>query len=383
MSEAPRTLDFMQRALELAERAKGWSSPNPAVGAVLVSAGQIVGEGWTQPPGGPHAEIVALRMAEGRARGSDLFVTLEPCAHFGRTPPCTDALIAAGIHHTEVAMLDASPWVAGKGLEALRGAGISVSVGARGEQAQRLNEAYFKWVETHRPFVDLKYAMTADGKIATHTGSSKWVTGQEARGLVAHLRSQMDAVAVGIGTVLADDPLLTSRPGEFGIDLPEPVHQPLRVVFDSQARLPLGSRILNDAPERTLVLVGDDASSDRVSKIRETGATVELLPKESGHVSIEAALDALGERGVTSVLAECGGTLAGSLLDAGAVDKMHVFISPKIVGSDSAPGPIGGMGKSTMAEAWSLAEVEWSQIGEDLLMCGYVRKLGPKEIEGA
>ena len=367
-------MDFMERALQLAERAKGWSSPNPAVGAVLVSDGEVVGEGWTQPPGGPHAEIVALAMAGARAEGSELYVTLEPCSHYGRTAPCTNALIAARIARAEIAIEDPSPWVAGRGISALRDAGIPVSIGARVKEARQLNEAYFKWVATRRPFVDLKYAMTADGKIATRTGSSQWVTGREARGYVARLRGQTDAVAVGIGTVLADDPLLTARPQEFGVEMAEPIHQPLRMIFDSRARLPLTAKVVTQSPERTLIFTMVHAGLDAVRKLRETGAEVQILAEDSGRVSIEAALQALGERGVTSVLAECGGALAGSLLEVGAVDKVHTFISPKLVGGRDAPGPIGGKGQAEMAEAWQLTEVQWSTLGDDLLLTGYLNR---------
>lgn len=365
-------LDFMQRALQLAERAKGWSSPNPAVGAVLVADGEVVGEGFTQPPGGAHAEIVALESAGQRARGSELYVTLEPCAHFGRTPPCTEALIAAEVAQAHVAIADPSPWVDGKGLAALRKGGIAVGLGERGEEARRLNEAYFKWVATRRPFVTLKYAMTADGKIATRTGSSEWVSGPEARGHVARLRAQVDAVLVGIGTVLSDNPKLTARPHEFGIEMDEPIHQPLRVVVDSTARLPIATYLVSETPGRSLVLTTRNAADAAVTRLREAGLEVQVLPDDSGRVSIEAAMLALGERGLTSVLAECGGTLAGSLMSAQAVDKVLAFISPKLVGGADAPGPIGGDGRAHMSEAWQLEGVEWTTLGDELLLTGYL-----------
>ncbi|MEA2640369.1 MAG: diaminohydroxyphosphoribosylaminopyrimidine deaminase, partial [Chloroflexota bacterium] len=228
----------MTRALELAERALGWCSPNPAVGAVLMRDGEIVGEGRTQPVGNAHAEVMALQAAGEAARGAALYVTLEPCSHWGRTPPCTDALITAGVSQVHMAMRDPSPWVAGTGIAALEAAGISVTVGEHERAAADLNEAYLKWVASTRPFVTLKYAMTADGKIATRSGSSYWISGLESRRVVARLRAATDAVLVGIGTVLADDPQLTARPGELGdLDL-EPAHQPLRVILDSHGRLP-------------------------------------------------------------------------------------------------------------------------------------------------
>ena len=364
----------MERALQLAGQAKGWSSPNPAVGAVIVRDGEVVGEGYTQPPGGPHAEIVALRQAGERARGGALYVTLEPCSHFGRTPPCTNALIAAGVSEVHAALADPSPWVNGRGLAALEANGITALLGERESEARRLNEAYFKWVGTKRPFVSLKYAMTVDGRIATRTGSSRWISGGEARGYVARLRAQVDAVLVGIGTVLADDPLLTSRPQEFGIEMESPIHQPLRVVLDSSARLPPGARIaLRDLPGQTLVYTTQQANGAKVARLHAGGIQVEVLPDEDGRVSIDAVMGALGQRGITSVLAECGSTLAASLLAKGAVDKVLAFVSPKIVGGSAAPGPIGGAGVEQMTDALELADTEWTALGRDLLFTGYVR----------
>ncbi len=367
-------MDYMEQALLLAERARGWSSPNPAVGAVLVSGEQIVGAGSTQPPGGPHAEVMALEMAGLRAAGCDLYVTLEPCSHFGRTPPCTTALIGAKVARVHVAMSDPSPWVNGGGLGALQAAGIPVTVGQRGEQARRLNEGYFKWVGSKRPFVTLKYAMTADGRTASRTGSSQWVTGAESRGWVARLRAQADAILVGIGTVLADDPLLTARPQEFGGDVDGPVHQPVRVVVDSLGRLPVTARVVGSPGGQTLVFVTDRAPAEAVEALRVAGAVVEVLPQENGRVNLAAAMDALGSRGVTSTLVEGGSTLAGSLIEAGLVDKVAVFIAPKIVGGDDASGAIGGEGKIWMADASELTEVEWTPLGRDMLLTGYLNQ---------
>ncbi|MSQ24084.1 MAG: bifunctional diaminohydroxyphosphoribosylaminopyrimidine deaminase/5-amino-6-(5-phosphoribosylamino)uracil reductase RibD [Chloroflexi bacterium] len=375
----------MGRALRLAERALGWCSPNPAVGAVLTRGDQVVGEGFTQPPGASHAEIMALNEAGEAARGAKLYVTLEPCSHHGRTPPCTDALISAGIREVYVAQLDPSPWVDGSGIAALEAAQIAVHVGDREADAGTLNEAYFKWVASGLPFVILKYAMTADGKIATRSGSSHWITHPEARGYVARLRSQVDAVMTGIGTVIRDDPLLTARPAEFGIDSDEPVHQPLRVVLDSEARLPSTARVADPRlPGHTVVCTTSRAAPSEVARLEDQGVEVLILPARDERVDIHAVLVALGGRGVTSVLVESGGTLAASLIKARAVDKVLGFIAPRIVGGMEAPGPIGGLGLDDMDAALDLRNAEWTQVGPDMLLTGYLQTEGSgSRLEGA
>ena len=366
-------VEYMDRALELARGALGWCSPNPAVGAVLVRDGRIVGEGRTQPPGQAHAEVMALRAAGPAAAGATLYVTLEPCSHFGRTPPCTRALIDAGVAEVHAAMLDPSPWVNGQGMAVLAAAGMTTSVGTRGDEARRVNEAYFKWVGTHLPFLTLKYAMTADGKIATRTGSSFRVTGIEARRHVARLRASSDAVLVGVGTVLADDPQLTSRPGEVGEPQLEPVHQPVRVVLDSSGKTSPSARIVSGTlPGTTLVCTTERAPASFHEALRRPGVETLVLPSREDRVDVCAALSVLGERGVTSILAECGGTLASSLLDAGAVDKVLAFVAPKIVGGAEAPSPVEGAGRSQMDRAIELVDPAWTVFGRDILLTAYV-----------
>ncbi len=366
-------MTYMARALGLAERSLGWCSPNPAVGAVIVRDGEIVGEGWTQPPGQAHAEIIALRAAGPRANGATLYVTLEPCSHHGRTPPCTEAIISAGIRSVHAAMVDPSPWVNGGGLAALRDAGIATSVGEHEEDARRLNEAYLTWVRTRVPFVTLKYAVTVDGKIATRTGSSFWVTGVEARRYVARLRSRVDAVLVGVGTVLADDPQLTARPGEFGDVENQPVHQPTRVVFDSSARVDLSSRVVSGSlPGTTILCTTDRAPESKLRDLRAFGVETIVVPSRDARVDVCAALRELGQRNITSVLAECGGSLAWSLLQAGAVHKICAFFAPKIVGGAGAPSPVEGRGVETMDAAWTLTDTRWTPLGSDMLLEGYV-----------
>ena len=340
---------------------------------MLVRDGTIVGEGFTQPAGQEHAEIVALRQAGQMAGGAHLYVTLEPCSHFGRTPPCTHAIIAADIRSVHTAMLDPSPWVSGSGVEALTGAGITTYVGERREEAERLNEGYFKWVRTGLPFLTLKYAMTADGKIATRTGSSFWITGIESRRHVARLRSTVDAVLVGIGTVLADDPQLTARPGELGEQALEPAHQPLRVVLDSQARLPLDAKVVSaDPPGNTLVCTTNRAPHHRLRALEDRGVRTLVVGDQGGRVDVCAAMAALGQLGVTSVLAECGGTLAASLIAAGAVDKLACFIAPKVAGGAAAPTPVEGLGVDRMDQAIQLRDPCWSVLGQDALLTAYV-----------
>ena len=374
----------MRRALGLAEQALGWCSPNPAVGAVLVQGDEVVGEGFTQPPGSAHAEVVALDRAGQRARGATLYVTLEPCSHQGRTPPCTDALIAAGVADVRVATLDPSPWVNGSGIQKLRDAGLPVAVGEREQEAARLNEAYFKWVAVRRPFVTLKYAMTADGKSATRTRSSRWITGTESREYVALLRSKVDAVLVGTryftrldsGRVRCDLCPRECTLAEGQRD--HPVHQPLRVIVDSAASIPLDARVVADqSTARTLVCTTERASGEKLERLAGCGVETLVVGSRNRKVDIMDLMRALGERGVVSVLAEPGGTLAAGLLEAGAVDKILAFVAPKVAGGVSAPGPVGGEGITSMGEALELIDTAWTLMGRDVLLTGYVRKERP------
>jgi diaminohydroxyphosphoribosylaminopyrimidine deaminase/5-amino-6-(5-phosphoribosylamino)uracil reductase len=348
----------------------------------VVRDGEIVGEGWTQPVGEAHAEVVALRAAGDRARGAALYVTLEPCSHVGRTPPCTDAIRTAGIAEVHAAMLDPSPWVNGQGITLLTEAGLTTAVGSHESAARKLNEGYFTWVRTGRPFVTLKFAMTVDGKIATTTGASFWITGREARLHVARLRSQVDAVMVGIGTVLADDPRLTSRPGELGEPELEPVHQPLRVVLDSAGRIPLSAQMVSGGlPGTTLLCTTDRASVAHLRDLEACGVETLVLPEHDGRVNVIATMAALGQRGVTSVLAECGGTLAWSLLDQHAVDAVMAFVAPKIVGGRNAPTPVGGEGIPHMDQALELDDPSWQVFGRDVLLSAYVQRCADKPAE--
>lgn len=356
---------FMRRALALAERGRGRTSPNPLVGAVVVAGGRAVGEGFHARAGGPHAEVVALDQAGPLARGGTLYVTLEPCCHYGRTPPCTERIIASGVVRVVAALVDPNPRVNGAGFAALRRAGIEVRCGVLGEPARRQNEAYLKFITTGRPWVILKYAMSADGKLATRTGDSQWITGLKARHLVHRLRNAVDAVAVGVDTVLADDPLLTTR-------LPRGGRDAVAVVLDSQARTPPTSALLRGSRGAPVVVaVTAAAPAARVERLRSAGAEVEVLPEGPGGVSWSHLLDRLGARGLTSLLVEGGARVAGSLVDAGLVDKLMVFMAPLVIGGSEAPGPVAGQGAETLSEALRLERVRFRRLGTDILLEGY------------
>lgn len=358
---------YMRRALEIARYAVGRTSPNPLVGAVVVRGGRIVGEGWHKRAGTPHAEVHALRQAGAEAAGATIYVTLEPCAHHGRTPPCAEALIEAGIRRVVVAVRDPNPLVAGKGIARLRAAGIEVVEDVLAQAARSLNEAFFKWIRTRTPFVSLKVAMTLDGKTATSTGESKWITNEASRRYVHELRDRCDAVLTGIGTVLADDPALTAR-------LPDGARNPLRVVVDSMARTPLTARVVTDGCAPTVVAVSTHAPESRVAALRTAGADVLVCGGADVRVDLPALLTALGGRGVTSVLTECGATLNGALLTAGCVDRVYAFFAPKLVGGQSAPTGIGGVGFTRLADAARLSDVAVRMFDGDVLVSGRVEK---------
>ena len=361
----------MQRAISLARQALGSTSPNPAVGAVIVRDGAIVGEGYTLPPGQRHAEIGALEQSGPLAAGATLYTTLEPCCHYGRTPPCTDAIIAAGVNKVVTAALDPNPQVAGKGLNALRDAGVEVAF-EEAEDAGELYEAFAKHVSTGLPFVTAKFAMSLDGKIATYSGDSKWVTGPLAREEVQRMRRESDAVMVGINTVLADDPQLTARAPD-GLPLPR---QPLRVVLDSHCRTPVEARMLQE-PGATLIATSSDAPPEQISFLRDVGAEVLTGPMEApGMVDMSMVLSELGKRGVVSLLVEGGGITLGTLFDTGLVDKVYVFIAPVIIGGSLAASPIEGHGTALMSEAWQVDRTAIRQIGPDWLISGYPTREG-------
>ena len=355
---------WMNRALELAERGRGYVEPNPLVGAVVVRDGQVVGEGWHQRFGEAHAEVVALAAAGEAARGARLYVTLEPCCHYGKTPPCTDAILHAGIIRVVVAMLDPFPQVAGKGVGALRAAGVTVQIGEEEAQARRLNAPYVKLLATGRPYVHAKWAMTLDGKIATRTGVSKWISGTTSRRLVHELRGRMDAIVVGIGTVLADDPLLTARP-------PGP-RVPVRVILDSQGRLPVQSRLVQTIGDASVMIVTAKSANQQMQVLRDAGCEVLALPDDHGRPSVPLLLEELGRRRMTNILVEGGAAVLGSFLDARVIDEVHVFIAPRLVGGAAAVTPIAGEGMAKLEEMLSLSAWQVERLGSDLVVHGRI-----------
>jgi diaminohydroxyphosphoribosylaminopyrimidine deaminase / 5-amino-6-(5-phosphoribosylamino)uracil reductase len=354
--------EWMDRALVLAAAGLGLTSPNPLVGAVLVKDGAVVGEGTHRRAGLPHAEALALAAAGSAAAGGTMYVTLEPCAHHGRTPPCADALVAADLARVVVACEDPNPIVDGRGLARLRAAGIRVDVGLRAAEARALNRAFFCRMTRGRPHVTLKSALTLDGKIAAVDGASRWITGEAARHEAHRMRFAADAILVGIGTVLADDPELTVRHPELS------GKEPLRVVADSRLRIPPGARVLAAGdPSRTVVACVAPAPSDLAATLRRLGTSILELPGDAGRVDLRALLDALAARDVVAVLAEGGAELAAGLLDAGLVDRLAFFLAPRLLGGRGAPGPVGGVGRA-LKDAVGLVDVTSRQVGEDLLV---------------
>ncbi len=359
--------DYMQRALELALQAEGDTSPNPMVGCVIVDDdGAIVGEGYHHKAGQPHAEVNALAEAKHLAKGATAYVTLEPCAHYGRTGPCCVALARAGIKKVVVACTDPNPKVAGQGIAYLRLQGIEVVTGVCEAQALRLNERFFTWITQGRPFISLKYAMTLDGKIASGTGDSKWITGEEARTFAHRLRKQHDAVLVGIGTVLADDPELTTRMVRG--------KNPVRVVLDSGLKISLMAAVLNPAAE-TLIVTSTQADAVKAEALNALpNVEVIRLPVQDGLLPIGLVVEALAQRGITSLLVEGGSRIHGAFKDAGLADRVYAFIAPKIIGGSSALTPIGGKGCELIENAWQLDEAECRQLGKEILLTGLAHK---------
>jgi len=358
--------DYMREALRVAAHARGRTSPNPLVGAVIVKDGRIVGEGWHRKAGTPHAEVHALAMAGELARGATLYVTLEPCAHYGRTGPCAKAVAEAGVKRAVIAMSDPNPLVAGKGIEMLRQAGVEVEVGLMAREAARLNEVFLLWIERQRPFVLLKAAMSLDGKIATAAGDSRWISGEKSRARVHLWRDEYDGIMAGIGTVLADNPSLTAR-------LPDGTgRNPVRIIVDSQARTPPEAKVVQDGLARTIIVVTERAPAERVSALAEAGAEI-LRAGRGPQVDLALLMQELARQEITSVLVEGGGTLNYSLLEAGLVDKVAMFVAPKLLGGHSAKTPVEGTGFQRLSEAAELTELTAESLEGDMLLTGYVK----------
>jgi diaminohydroxyphosphoribosylaminopyrimidine deaminase/5-amino-6-(5-phosphoribosylamino)uracil reductase len=370
--DTQQTIDeqFMQEALALAAQARGRTSPNPMVGSVVVKDGRVVGRGYHARAGAPHGEVVALADAGHQAQGATLYSTLEPCCHLNkRTPPCTKAIIAAGIRRVVAAMRDPNPLVSGKGLEELRQAGIDVKLPVLETEAAALNEVFITYITTKRPFVLLKVAASLDGKIATVTGESRWITNERSRLLVHQLRDQVDGIMVGINTVLRDDPLLTTRlPGGGGRD-------PMRIILDTRLRLPCEARVLTASPTAcTLIATTPEASREKRLQLEAAGAQVLVIEGEGPGVPLRPLMEQLGAMQVTSILLEGGGELHSAALRAGIVDKVWYFLAPKLIGGRTAPPAIGGQGFARLEEAVTLERMQVRQLDDDLLIEGYVRR---------
>ncbi len=365
-------LELLDRAREIALNGRGRVSPNPLVGALVVRDGVVIGEGWHDGPGTDHAEVMALAQAGDAARGATVVCTLEPCSHHGRTPPCTDALLAAGVSRVVVGALDPLERGRARGASTLAAAGVHVSV-ATGETAagcRELISPFLTWALTGRPEVTLKMATSLDGKVATERGETRWITGARARALVHRMRADADAVAIGIGTALADDPDLTAR------KVTGPVRQPARVVFDAGARLPSDGRLMSSAAASQVVVVAaSGAERGRVDALRRGGADVIALPGGPS-ARIEAALDELGAREAQSVLVEGGPTLAAAMLRAGVVDRVVWFLAPILIGGRDAPGAIADPGVAALADAPRLIDRRVEAIGDDVVVSGRLRPLG-------
>jgi diaminohydroxyphosphoribosylaminopyrimidine deaminase/5-amino-6-(5-phosphoribosylamino)uracil reductase len=363
-------MDYMELALSLARLAQGQVSPNPAVGAVVVKNDAILGQGYTQPPGGDHAEIVALKQAGREARGATLYITLEPHCHQGRTPPCTRAIIDAGIAEVHFAVIDPNPQVAGKGQAELEKAGIKVAVGEHAEEASEINEAFNKYILTGLPFVTVKFASSLDGKIATRAGESKWITGEAARKHVQHLRYVSDAVMTGANTVIIDDPRLTIRLAVRGGVTHK---QPLRIIVDGQGRTPRHARLFKE-PGQTMLVVAKSLTPEVKRNLKETGAELLEMPAENGVVDLAELLKVLGSREITSILVEAGGILLGSLFDHCLVDKVVALMAPIIIGGEEARPSVAGRGVEKLSDCARLKQVRVERVGEDVMVVGYVSK---------
>lgn len=358
---------YMRLAMQLAGNAIGRTSPNPLVGAVIVKDNRVVGCGWHRKAGTPHAEVHALNQAGELAQGADVYVTLEPCAHYGKTPPCAKALVEAKVKNVYGGLLDVNPKVAGKGFKILEDAGIHVEYGFLQDELRKQNEVFFKWIEHKKPFIVLKAAMTLDGKIATATGQSKWITNETSRAYGYKLRDIYDGIMVGINTVIEDNPMLTAR-----VDGGK---NPIRIVVDSSLKIDINANVVQDKSAKTIIATTDKADKDKILKLQAQDVDVIVVDKdENDKVDIEKLLDILGQQNICSILVEGGATLNGSFVAKKLVDKVYFFIAPKIIGGKEAKTPVAGTGILNLQEALSLKDIQIEKLKEDILIIGRVDK---------
>ena len=352
--------EYMRLALQLAKKGCGWTSPNPMVGAVVVKEGRIIGQGWHQQYGQAHAERNALASCTETPQGATMYVTLEPCCHYGKQPPCVDAILDAGIRRVVVGSADPNPLVAGNGIAILRAHGIDVTEHVLQEECDELNKVFFHYITTKRPFVSMKYAMTMDGKIAAYTGASRWITGEAARNHVQQQRHRFRGIMVGVGTVLADDPLLTCRM-EGGRD-------PVRIICDTHLRTPLRSQVVTTAKQVPTILATCCGDPEKQAAYQQAGCRILFLEEQCGHVNLPQLMEQLGQEQIDSILLEGGGTLNWSALESGIVQQVQAYIAPKLFGGRDAKTPIEGAGVPLPDAAFRLKNSRLERLGEDFLI---------------
>ena len=361
---------WMKEALKIAEKGWGNTNPNPLVGAVIVKEGELIARGAHENCGGPHAEINALNDAGSLVKGSDLYVTLEPCNHFGKTPPCTEAIIKAGVRRVIIAAKDPNELVSGRGEQKLRDAGIEVISGVMEQEAMKQNEIFMHYINRKTPFVIAKAAMSLDGKIASSSGHSQWITGEKARQHAHWIRQRVSSILVGVNTIIKDDPMLTVR---IGVDK---IKNPIRLILDSKGRVPLSSKIVLSANKiDTVIATTDRMPYEKENRLKDSGVTVWRLPEKDAQVDINALIGYLAEKEIDSLMIEGGGAVMASFIEQKLVHKLLWYIAPKIIGGSSAPGPVGGSGILHMKEALPVIEMNSIKLGDDWLMTGYMKEV--------
>ncbi|RKD29549.1 bifunctional diaminohydroxyphosphoribosylaminopyrimidine deaminase/5-amino-6-(5-phosphoribosylamino)uracil reductase RibD [Thermohalobacter berrensis] len=362
-------IEYMKRAIELSKQGIGYTNPNPLVGAVILKNNRIIGEGYHEYYGGPHAEINAFSNVKEDVEGATMYVTLEPCSHYGKTPPCAKAIVEKGIKKVVIGMKDPNPLVAGKGIKILENNGIEVVAGVLEDEIKKLNEIFIKYITTNKPFCIMKTAMTLDGKIAAKTGDSKWISNEKSRRYVHKLRHRVTGIMVGIGTVLTDDPRLTTRlENQRGSN-------PIRIVVDSSGRIPIDAKVLNiDDDTKTIIATTKRINENKVKALEEKGAEVLITPIKNNRVDLKYLIGELGRRKIDSILLEGGSTLNYAALNEGIVDKVVSFIAPKIVGGQDAKTPVGGEGKDFIKNSFKLKDINVKRFEEDIMIEGYIRK---------
>lgn len=361
---------YMKRALELAKRGEGFVSPNPLVGAVIVKNDEIIGEGYHECFGEDHAEINTFKNKIKDIDGSTMYVTLEPCSHYGKTPPCVETIIKSGVIKVIVGTLDSNPLVSGRGIKILESNGIEVITGVLENECKQINEVFFKYIETQLPFVTLKYAMTLDGKIASYTGSSRWISNSLSREYVHELRHKNSAIMVGIGTVLNDDPSLNTRLDDFKNSL-----DPIRIIVDTNGRIPLDSKVINmESNSKTILATTDSIENDKLKALESKNVSIIICPLKNNQVDLSFLLKALGEQNIDSILLEGGSELNFNMLKEHLVDKVITFIAPKIIGGKDSKTPVGGVGIELMKDAIDIYNVKYRVFDSDICIEGYIKK---------